>query len=71
MPDANKVIIKKNVKQKTHSQVVNIMKEFMRAITIRKQILDLGISSTVNKLLVSAPVVKKELDEGLIRYLEV
>lgn len=56
---------KKNVKRKKYFRVVNVLKESIGVITIRKRILDLGASLTVVKLLVFAPVVKKQLIKAI------
>lgn len=44
---------------------MNVLKESVGAGTITKRILDLGISLTVGKLLVSAPAVKKQLTKAI------
>lgn len=50
MPNADIAIAKKNIKKKRHSQIVNILKESVRATTITKQILNFQISFTVGEL---------------------
>lgn len=59
--DKHKASGKKNTKRKTHPRVIEELKESIRAIIITKQILDLRINFTINKQLVSAPTVKKQL----------
>lgn len=59
--DKHKASGKQNTKKKTHPRVIEELKESIRAIIITKQILDLRINFTINKQLVSAPTVKKQL----------
>lgn len=44
MLNANITIVKKSVKRKKHPQFVNILKKVIKATTIIKRILDLGVS---------------------------
>lgn len=45
--------------------MVNVLKESVRATTITKRILDLGVSLTVGELLASAPAVEKQLSKAI------
>lgn len=65
MPNADIAIIKKSVEKKRYPRVVNILKEFVGATTITRQILDLGISLTVRDLLTSALAVEKQLTKAI------
>ena len=53
MRDANTTIGKKSIERKKYPQMVNVLKEFVIVTTIRKRILDLGVSFIVGDLLVS------------------
>ena len=59
MPDVDKAIKKKSVQKKRHPQVVNVLKKYVGATTITKQILDLRVSLKVGDLLASALAVEK------------
>lgn len=59
MLDTNTTTAKKTVEKKKHSQIINVLKKFVRATTITKNILDLEINFTNGKLLVFALAVKK------------
>ena len=65
MPNANMVTTKKSVEKKRYPRVINVLKESVRATTITKRILDLGVSFTVGKLLVSALAVEKQLTKAI------
>lgn len=56
---------KKNAKQKKHPRVVRVLKKFVGAIMITKQILDLEVNFTVSKLLAFAPAIKKLLTKAI------
>ncbi len=60
MPDAGVTEPKKQVERKKHRRVVNILKESLGAMTIIKNILDLGVNVTVGELLASASAVEKQ-----------
>ena len=59
MPDVEESKVKKSIERKKHFYIVNVLKESVRATTITKRILDLGINFTVGKLLAFAPAVEK------------
>lgn len=59
MLDAEAGEPKKTVKKKKYSQVVNVLKESVRATTITKRILDLRINLIVGDLLASVSAVEK------------
>ena len=66
IPDAdNTSIIGKSGEKKRHSQVINIMKEFVETNTIRKCILDLKVKFMVGKLLAFALAVEKRLTKPI------
>ena len=65
MPNVDTATIKQSIEKKRHLRVVNVLKESIGATTITKQILDLGVSLTVGKLLASVPVVKKQLTKAI------
>ena len=65
MPDTNIVISKKNIERKRHLQVINILKESIKATTITKEILDLEISLIVGKLLAFVLAVEKQLIKAI------
>lgn len=60
--------IKKSSKKKKYLHVVNILKKFIKAITIKKQILNLEISLIVNKLPMFALLIKKQLIKVFFKY---
>lgn len=59
MLDTNMAIIKKCVKKRKYSQIINILKELVEAIIITKNILNLEINIVVSKLLASALAADK------------
>lgn len=59
------LVVKKSLKCKRHSWVVNILKELVRAITITKYILNLRVSLTIEKLLALVLAVKKHLIKAI------
>lgn len=67
MPNANIAKTKKNVKKKKYSQVVNILKKLVGATTITKQILNLGVSFIVGKLLAFALAIEKQLTKPIFK----
>lgn len=50
MPNAKIIATKKTVKKKKHPCVINILKESVKATTITKHILDLGVNLMLNKV---------------------
>lgn len=64
MTDVNSVA-KKGLERKKHPRVVNVLKELVGATTMTKRILDLGVSSTVEELLVSALAVEKQRTKAI------
>lgn len=66
MLDAETGELKKIIKRKKHSGVVNVLKKFFEATIITKHILDLKANLTVDKLLASAPAVKKQITKAII-----
>lgn len=61
-----KLLRHKKWSKKTHSQVINVLKESVGATTITKRILDLRVNLTVGKLLASALAVEKQLTKAII-----
>lgn len=59
MPNVDMVQARRSVEKKIYPQVVNILKESIGVTTITNQILDLGISLTVDKLLMFALAIEK------------
>lgn len=56
---------KKTIKKKKHLRIINILKEFISVITINKHILNLRINLIIDKLLLLALVVKKQLTKAI------
>ena len=65
MPDEEVTKPKKQVERKKHPRVINVLKEVVGATTITKLILDLEVNLTVGELLVSAPVIEKQLTKAI------
>lgn len=65
MFDIDIVIIKKNIKKKSHLQVINVLKKSIRVITITKQILNLIIGFTFGKLLASALAMENKFIKAI------
>lgn len=65
MSDAKVDEAPKRVERRKHLWIVNILKKSVYATTITKHILNLGIKLTVDKLLTSAPGVKKQLIKAI------
>lgn len=61
-------ITKKGIEIKKHSYMINVLKESVGATSIRKRILDLGISWTMCKLLTSTQTMKKQLIKAISKY---
>lgn len=58
---------KKIIKKKKYLQNFNILKKFIRVMTITNHILNLEINLTIGKLLVLALVIKKQLTKTIIK----
>lgn len=67
MLNANMDMVKKSVERKKHLWVVNIFKESVEATIIIECIFDFEVNFIINKLLVSAPVVKKQLTKAIFK----
>lgn len=65
MPDLEGGVTKKNVERKKHFRVVNVLKKSVRATTIIKRILDVGVNIAVSKLLASVAAVEKQLTKAI------
>lgn len=63
--DVNTATTKKIIKKKKYPQVINILKEFVKATIIIKYILDLGVNLIISKLLVFALTIKKQLTKTI------
>lgn len=61
MFDIDIIMVKKNVEEKRHSQVVNILKKFVQVTTITKRLFDLRISLIIGNLLIFALTIEKQL----------
>ena len=59
MPDKEASEPRKRVERKKYSQVVNVLKESVRAKTITKHILELGIKMTIGEFRASVLVIEK------------
>lgn len=67
MPNTETGELKKTIEKKKHLRIVNILKESVGATTITKRILDLRLNLTIDELLASAPAVKKQLTNAIIK----
>lgn len=59
--------LKKIIKKKKYPRIVNILKEFIKAINITKRILNQKINLIISKLLVSALVIEKQLIKAITK----
>lgn len=58
---------RKIVERKKYWRVVNVLKESIRATTITKRILDLGVSLTGGEFLASGATIKKKLTKAITK----
>lgn len=54
-----KLMVKKNVEYKKHPRIVGVLKKSIKVIMITKQILDLRVNFSINKLLAYILIIKK------------
>lgn len=67
MLDTKTIIIKKAIKKKKKSYVINILKKFVEITTITKRILDLNINLTVSKLLILVPAIEQQFIKAILK----
>lgn len=67
MPNTNIATTKKGFEKKRYLWVINVLKIFVGAMTLKKQILDLGLTFTIGKLLTSALVVKNSSQNQFLK----
>lgn len=61
MPNTKAVEQKKAIKKKRHSEVINVLKQYVDATTHTKRILDLRMNLIVYDLLTLALLIEKQL----------
>lgn len=59
--------LNKTIKKKKHLSIINVLKKFVKAIIIINYILNLKINLTVNKLLASALIFKKQFIRAITK----